>query len=389
MQSPSDLPVPSTAALAHSDRVRSLVLDRIAGAGGFLPFSDYMALVLYAPGLGYYSAGTRKFGSDGDFVTAPEMGSAFARCIARFVGATLGQLDGGEVLEIGGGSGAFAADLLRAMSASPPERYSLLEVSADLRERQVATLAARVPEFAGLVSWLDGFPTRPVRGVVLANEVLDALPVERFRLRDGSVMQLGVAASGNELHWSERVAPEPLRKAVAALQARLEFPLPDGYTAELCLAAGAWLRSLLESVERGLVIFIDYGGTRREIYHPDRSMGTLACHYRHRMHGDPFLHPGLQDLTAWVDFSAIAEAAVDAGMEIAAYSTQAHALLAAGVLEQDLHGDRAGIDAWRERQEVQRLLMPGEMGERFKVLALARDFKPEFPLALRDFRDRL
>lgn len=389
MHGASDLPNPSATALAHSDRVREAVLERIAAGDGFLSFADYMAVVLYAPGLGYYSAGARKFGSEGDFITAPELGPAFAQCMARFAGATLAELDGGVILEVGGGSGAFAADLLHALRDQPPEHYFLLEVSADLRERQAATLAARVPELAGRVSWLDGFPQTPIRGVVLANEVLDALPVERFRLRAGSVWQLGVTAAGGNLQWSERPAPEPLREAVTALQARLHAPLPEGYTSEICLGAEGWLKALLDSVQRGLVLFIDYGGSRQEIHHPDRITGTLACHYRHRMHADPFLYPGLQDLTAWVDFSAVADAALRAGMEVAAYGTQAHGLLAAGVLEQSGAGMSSGIDGWHGRQELQRLLMPGEMGERFKVLALARDFVPGFPLTLRDLRDRL
>ncbi len=389
MPGASDLPAPSAAALAHSERVRLAVLDRIAADGGFLSFADYMALVLYAPGLGYYSAGARKFGADGDFITAPELGPLFAQCLARLVGAALAELGGGVLLEVGGGSGALAADLLAALRDRPPEHYFLLEVSADLRERQAATLANRVPDLAGRVSWLDGLPESPVRGVVLANEVLDALPVERFRLRDGAVLQLGVTASGDGLRWSERVAPEPLRAAVVALQSRLESPLPDGYTAEICLQAGGWLQSLLGAVHSGLVLFIDYGGTRREIYHPERSMGTLACHYRHRMHTDPFLHPGLQDLTAWVDFSAVADVAVRSGMDVAAYGTQAHALLATGVLEEFASAVPAGVDQWRERQALQRLLMPGEMGERFKMLALTRNYTPGFPLTLRDLQSRL
>ncbi len=389
MHGASDLPRPSAAALAHSDRVRDAVLERIAAGDGFLPFADYMAVVLYAPGLGYYSAGARKFGSEGDFITAPELGPVFAQCMARFAGATLAGLDGGVILEVGGGSGAFAADLLQALRDRPPEHYFLLEVSADLRERQAATLAARVPELAGRVSWLDGFPQTPIRGVVLANEVLDALPVERFRLRAGSVLQLGVTASGGNLQWSERPAPEPLREAVTALQARLHAPWPEGYTSEICLGAASWLKALLDPVQRGLVLFIDYGGSRQEIHHPDRVTGTLACHYRHRMHADPFLYPGLQDLTAWVDFSAVADAALRTGLEVAAYGTQAHALLAAGVLEQSGAGMPSGIGEWRGRQELQRLLMPGEMGERFKVLALTRGFVPDFPLTLRDLRGRL
>ncbi|MEZ5565492.1 MAG: SAM-dependent methyltransferase [Gammaproteobacteria bacterium] len=389
MHSASELPAPSAAGLAQSSKVRAAVVNQIAEGGGFLSFADYMALVLYAPGLGYYSAGARKFGVDGDFITAPEMGTVFARCMARIVSATLAQLGGGVVLEVGGGSGALAADLLNTLRDQPPEHYYLLEVSGDLRERQARTLANRVPDLAARLSWLDELPASPVNGVVLANEVLDAQPVERFRLRAGSVFQLGVTHSGGELRWAERAAPGPLRKAVVDLQEKLGEALPDGYVSEICLQFDGWLQSLLGSLQRGLVVFIDYGGTRREIYHPDRNTGTLACHFRHRMHTDPFRNPGLQDLTAWVDFSAVADIADRVGMPVAAYGTQAHALLASGVLDQSTPGVPADAHQWRERQEIQRLLMPGEMGERFKVLALARNFVPEFPLTVRDLRDRL
>jgi len=387
MQSGFDLPAPGADALAHSERVRDLVVTRIAAGGGFLSFADYMDAVLYAPGLGYYSAGARKFGAGGDFVTAPELGSVFARCLARLVRATLRQLGGGVILEVGGGSGALAADLLVALRDEPPERYLLLDISGDLRERQRQTLAARVPEFLHRVAWLDALPAGPLEGVVLANEVLDALPVERFRISGGHASQLGVQSAAGRLAWAEQPAPGPLASAVAELQAALGAPLPEGYTTEIGLLQPAWLSALLGTLRRGLALCIDYGGTRRDIYHARRSAGTLVCHYRHRQHTDPFFLPGLQDLTAWVDFSAAADSAAAAGLELAGYATQAHTLLASGVLD-DLPGADTPMDSdrLRELQEVQRLLMPGEMGERFKVLALTRAFTPDFPLTVRDLR---
>ncbi len=390
MQSGFDLPAPGADALAHSARVRDLVATRIAAGGGFLSFADYMDAVLYAPGLGYYSAGARKFGAGGDFVTAPELGSVFARCLARLVRATLRQLGGGVILEVGGGSGALAADLLVALRDEPPERYLLLDISGDLRERQRQTLAARVPELLPRVAWLDALPAESLDGVLLANEVLDALPVERFRMRGGHAAQLGVQSAGGGLAWAEQPAPGPLASAVAELQAALGAPLPEGYTTEIGLRQPAWLSALLGTVGRGLALCIDYGGTRRDIYHAGRSAGTLVCHYRHRQHTDPFFLPGLQDLTAWVDFSAAAGTAAAAGLEVAGYATQAHTLLASGVLD-DLPGADTPLDSdrLRELQEVQRLLMPGEMGERFKVLALSRAFTPDFPLTVRDLRTRL
>jgi SAM-dependent MidA family methyltransferase len=390
MQTGFDLPAPAADALAHSERVRTEVAERIAGNGGFLSFAEYMDTVLYAPGLGYYSAGAEKFGAAGDFVTAPELGSVFARCLARLAGPALRQLGGGVILEVGGGSGALAADLLLALRDEPPDRYLLLDVSGDLRDRQRRTLAAQVPELLHRVTWLDALPAEPINGVLLANEVLDALPVERIRMRHGRPSQLGVQILGGRLVWAEQPAPVPLAAAVEELQAALGQTLPDGYTAEIGLRHAAWLGSLLATLGRGLALCIDYGGTRREIYHAERSEGTLVCHYRHRQHADPFFLPGLQDLTAWVDFSAAADAAVDAGLKVAAYATQAHTLLASGVLDDVQKSGRVADPArLRELQEIQRLLLPGEMGERFKVLALTRDFTPDFPLTVRDLRDRL
>ena len=390
MQTGFDLPPPEAGARAHSDRVRELVAARIAASSGFLSFADYMDAVLYAPGLGYYSAGAQKFGPAGDFVTAPELGRVFARCLARLAGTALRQLGGGVILEVGGGSGALAAELLLALRDSPPERYLLLEVSGDLRERQRQAIAARVPELLPRVAWLDALPAATWQGVLLANEVLDALPVERFRIDPDQPAQLGVQVVDGRLGWAARPAPAPLAAALRNLESRLGEPLAEGYTSEIGLRHPQWLRALLASLGRGLALCIDYGGTCGEIYHPGRREGTLVCHYRHRQHHDPFFLPGLQDLTAWVDFSAAANVAADCGFEVSAYATQAHVLLASGILD-DLHtgADRADPDRLREIQEVQRLLLPGEMGERFKVLALARGFTPGFPLTVRDLRERL
>jgi len=390
MQTGFDLPPPEAGAREHSDRVRQLVAARIAAGGGFLGFADYMDTVLYAPGLGYYSAGAQKFGASGDFVTAPELGGLFARGLARLAGAALRQLGGGLILEVGGGSGALAADLLHALRDSPPEQYLLLDVSGDLRERQRHTIEARVPELLHKVVWLDALPALPVQGVLLANEVLDALPVERFRTGPDGPVQLGVGIRDGHLDWRSRPAPAPLAAAIAALEAGLEAPLAPGYTGEMGLRHGPWLQALLGSLARGLALCVDYGGSRREIYHPERYQGTFACYYRHRRHTDPFLHPGLQDLTAWVDFSAAARAAAEAGFDVAAYATQAHVLLASGILAELAQGATLADPArLRAAQEAQRLLLPGEMGERFKVLALTRGFTPDFPLTVRDLQARL
>lgn len=372
----STLPPPDADALAHSARVVERVRGLIAEAGGWISFADYMATVLYAPGLGYYSAGACKLGAAGDFVTAPELTPLFGRCLARVCRRGLAELGGGVILEAGGGTGALAASILEALADAPPDRYLLLEVSADLRQRQRETLAARVPALLDRVAWLDRLPDRPVRGVVLANEVLDALPVERFRRTPGGVSNLGVTVDDRGFHWAERPASRFLAEQVRSLEFHLGQPLPDGYVSELSLTGPPWLGSLAGCLEAGMVLLVDYGGARREVYHPERRTGTLVCHYRHRAHDDPFLWPGLQDLTAWVDFSAVARSATAAGLAVGAYGTQAHFLLATGVLEElaaaQGPGPAARVDTLAVTRAVQSLLMPGEMGERFKVMALCR-----------------
>lgn len=390
MQVRSELPVPGDSALAHSVRVADLVRARLADRGGWISFAEYMELVLYAPGLGYYSAGARKFGLAGDFITAPGLGSVFARCLAHVTRAALDQLGGGVVLEVGGGTGALAADLLSALRARPPRQYLMLEVSADLRDRQRSTLAARVPELLDRVLWLDCLPTAPVTGVLIANEVLDALPVERFTMQGGTPRQLGVHLQDGKFSWSSKVAPPALEAEVRAIEQDIGARLPDGYRSEVSLRQPAWITALAAVLGQGLALFSDYGFSRREYYHPQRADGTLACHYRHHWHTDPFLVPGLQDITAWVDFSAAARAAAAAGLGVAAYTTQAHFLLATGVL-QAMETDAALSQAEMQAMagELRQLLMPGEMGERFKMLALTRDFAPACELTMRDMRPGL
>ena len=386
------MPTPDDSALAHSAGVAHLVRARLADNGGWISFADYMDLVLYAPGLGYYSAGAQKFGPAGDFVTAPGLGSLFARCLARVTGQTLDQLGGGVVLEVGGGTGALAADLLWSLRTSPPRQYLLLEVSADLRERQRARIAAQVPELLDRVQWLDRLPETPLTGVLIANEVLDALPTERFTMRDGKPRQLGVHLQAGEFAWSSVTAPAALEAAVRAIEQDIGGRLPDGYSSEVSLRQPAWIASLAASLDQGLALFTDYGYSRREYYHPQRTEGTLSCHYRHHWHADPFLLPGLQDITAWVDFSAAARAAVAAGLAVAAYATQTHFLLATGILQEmepETSRARNQGEMLAMAAELRQLLMPGEMGERFKLLALSRDFEPAFELTVRDMRPGL
>lgn len=347
--------------------IRQYILSQPQGR---IDFAHYMNLALYAPGLGYYSAGTQKFGKAGDFITAPELTPLFGQCIANQVAEVLHVLGEGDVLEFGAGSGRLAVDVLQALATQQalPRRYYILEVSASLRARQQALLQETVPALMERVVWLDTLPTA-FEGVILANEVLDAMPVHRFRQAESGVQESFV-------YWEDKLVErfEEASGAVAAAVAALGVAFELGYTSEISLVIPAWIRSVADCLTCGVVLLVDYGFGRSEYYHPDRSMGTLMCHYQHRAHDDVFLHPGLQDITAHVDFTAVAEGAHAAGMEVMGYTTQAHFLMGCGLLEMlDMSG-AASEASYQMAQAAKQLLLPSEMGELFKVIALGKDF---------------
>lgn len=355
------LPLPDEAALAVSRRL----LDRLAGDlaenGNWISFARYLELVLHEPGLGYYAAGARKFGAGGDFVTAPELSPLFGRALARQVAQVL--QPGEAVLEFGAGSGALAEQLLGELDCP----YFILETSAELRERQRQRLGARV-------QWLERMPPR-FRGVMLANEVVDAMPVHAVAWRADGIFERGVCANEGQLAWSLRPATGALLEAARAIA--IEVP-PSGtpfsaYESEIGLIGPTWIRLLARALERGAILIADYGFPAREYYHPQRSTGTLACHYRHRMHGDPFYLPGLQDVTAHVDFSALARAAAAGGLEVLGYANQAQFLVNCGITELLQKEDPSDTKRYLPAASaVQKLLAPSEMGELFKFLALGR-----------------
>ena len=363
---PADLPEPAPEAFAHSRRTVEHIRAAIEAAGGAVPFGRYMELALYAPGLGYYSAGARKFGAAGDFVTAPELSPLFSHCLARQCAAVLEQVPGGSLLELGAGSGVMAADVLLELQALEklPAEYLILEVSADLRERQRQTLIAKATGLASRVRWLDALPDA-FEGVIVGNEVLDALPVERFLKRPGGFDEYCVTMEGEGFAWSTRPAGAQLAAVLAAFETTLPQPLQPGYVSEINLGVMPLVSSLAASLKRGALLLLDYGYPRAAYYHPERSMGTLMCHYRQRAHADPFLYPGLQDITAHVDFTAVAEAGTASGMELAGYTTQAHFLMALGI---------AGLSTadMKAAQQVKLLTLPEEMGERFKAMGFTR-----------------
>jgi len=371
---PTDLPALDAAQTAHCERVVARVREAIAAAGGWIDFARYLEMVLYEPGLGYYSAGAHKLGVEGDFITAPEVAPVFSRCIAAQCRDVLAELPGGDVLELGAGSGAMAAVILAELQRVDrlPQRYFILDVSADLRERQRATLAGTVPHLLERVQWLDTLPAC-FEGVILANEVLDALPVQRFVVRAEAVNALGVTWQLGQLELAETRAAPQLHARVRALEQELDTSFASGYCSEWHPTLGPWIAALGQTLARGALLLIDYGLPRRELYAPERSTGTLLCHFRHRFHDDALARPGLQDITAWVDFTAVAEAGVAAGLELAGYTTQAQFLIGCGI-EHWLR-DVADLDTVQRvnlSRQVMLLTLPGEMGERFKAIAFTR-----------------
>ncbi|HEX2139583.1 MAG TPA: SAM-dependent methyltransferase [Woeseiaceae bacterium] len=368
------LPVPGSESLLHTEKVAARIRQAIVEAGGSISFAEFMQLALYAPGLGYYSAGAAKFGAAGDFVTAPEISPLFGRVLARQCAGVLRQLAKPAVLELGPGTGALALQVLTALEerGMPPERYLILEVSPDLRERQEQRLRRAQAALSTKIEWITALPER-FDGVVIANEVADALPVERFRKAGRDVLQCRVAYEEDRFRWTSAPAPDFLREAVHGIESALGTPLPDGYVSEVSAGLPAWVADVTGSVGTGLVFLFDYGITRREYYAPDRSGGWLRCHFRHRAHDDPLIYPGIQDITAWIDFTAVAEAAVDAGMDIAGFVSQAHFLLHGGLEEEFARASSSSTSAQAElSRQAGRLILPGEMGERFKCIGLSR-----------------
>ena len=405
---PLGLPEPGVEAAAHVARVEAMLHEAIAAGGGWIDFAQYMSLALYAPGLGYYSAGAAKFGAAGDFVTAPELSSLFAPVLAGAFPPLFAAAGARRVLELGPGTGRFAGEALRELAArgAAPDEYLLLEVGADLRSRQPAQVRELAGEIAGRARWLDTLPAQ-FSGVVFGNEVLDALPCECFVMRGGEPWRLGVEANAEvgavadadadadadaqdaadsaagepAFRWRPR-RPDGSQPGDDEFQSTLgeRLPpalrqaLPDGYVGEFQPAIGPWIAALGAMLGRGALLLADYGLPRAQLYHPQRGAGRLRAHYRHRAHDDPFRYPGLTDLSAWVDFTAVAEAADAAGLEVCGFATQAAVLLGGGI-EARLAAAMDGADEparVRLARGARQLLLPGEMGESVKLMLLGR-----------------
>ncbi len=375
----------------HSEAVAALIRSRIEAAGGWVSFADFMEMALYAPGLGYYSAGSVKLGAGGDFVTAPEISDLFSRCVARQCADVLAAT-GGDILELGAGTGRMAACVLQSLAQIGvlPERYAILEVSGDLADRQRARLAELPAELRERVVWLDRLPAAgAMRGVILANEVLDALPVQRFVVRDGVGARIGCWADRRRFLVGRSRRAEVAELATLPAGCATVAGLPDGYTSEVCTRVDPWIAGVGQCLAQGVLLLFDYGLPRAHYYHPQRFDGTLRCYFKQRAHDNPFINIGVQDITAWVDFTRVADAAFAAGLEISGFVTQAAFLLGNGIEAMTMEVDDVATRA-RLAGEARRLLMPGEMGESFKVMALCRDLDvPLRGFALQDLRRSL
>lgn len=373
-----NLPRPDPDALAYSETLKGRIAGEIESGGGWIGFDRFMDLALYAPGMGYYSGGARKFGGVGDFVTAPEISSAFSRTLGTQAAQVMA-LSAPQIIEVGAGSGRLAADLLLELErrGTLPDRYGILDLSGELRARQRATISQRAAHLLDRVGWLDRLP-ECFDGLVLANELLDAMPAHLVvwgkEGDDGgeqTIFERGVGWQGDEFVWLDRPAQGRVLERAQALAA--EYPLAAGYLSEICLASADWTAAWAGILGEGALLLIDYGFPRHEYYHPQRSSGTLMCHYRQHAHGEPFFLPGLQDITAHVDFTAIVEAGFEAGLELLGYTTQACFLLNCGLtevlaripVEDSMH-------YLPQAQAAQKLLSPAEMGDLFKVIALGK-----------------
>ncbi|MFT4585356.1 MAG: SAM-dependent MidA family methyltransferase [Gammaproteobacteria bacterium] len=389
----SNLPLPSAAAREVSDRLADQIRRSIIEQAGPISFDEYMRIALYEPGLGYYLANAINFGVDGDFITAPELSSLFGASVARQCFDIL-QHTGGDILEFGAGNGFLAAHVLTTLDelGAVPGRYMILELNPLMRERQRQTLQEVAPHVLSQVEWLNDLPSCKMNGVILANEIIDALPVKIFRTANGEIHERRVAEKGDHFIWSETPAPERLAGAVRARVDSNIIAADRDYVSEINSSVEPWVSDLSRVMGNAVALIFDYGYSRADYYSRDRTQGTLMCHFRHRQHNDPFWFPGLQDITASVDFTALAEAADSSGIRVAGFSEQGNFLLASGLLDEAQRRAEKGDDRTLARvaYETKVLTLPNEMGSRFKVLALTKGYNAALRgFQLRDDRHRL
>ncbi len=388
MQFTDTLPTPPDDALEHCNQLIHKIKDEIELSDNGISFRCFMEMALYEPALGYYVAGMRKIGKEGDFITAPELSPLFSQCLANQCQEILQNLEGGDILELGAGSGIMAADILKQLESTNclPKTYYILDISPELKQRQKETLQKYVPHLLDKVIWLDQLPTDDFIGVILGNEVLDAMPVDVFVLENGDIKEQRVIWKSDYFAYQNIDAPEHIQKQVQQLTIDAE-----NYTSEINSNLTGWFQSIADCLKQGVMLLIDYGYVRQEYYLPERTMGTLLCHYQHRSHDQPLIYPGLQDITASVDFTAVAEAASDAGLNVLGFGNQANFLASSGLESLFIEELNHNPDQqYKLAQQIRTLSLPGEMGERFKVIAIGKEFTQTLSgFALGDQRHRL
>ena len=386
-----DLPAPGDLAQRHSEKLITLIKSEIDKNNGAISFSRYMELALYAPGLGYYAAGSTKLGEEGDFITAPEITPLFSQALANAILPALNKDD--IILEVGAGRGRMAADILVYLKQQNklPKEYWILELSADLRERQKKTIEENVPEFIGNIKWLDELPEK-FSGVVLANELLDAMPVQLFQKTENDINDVNVTWLNDKFEFQLTSSFDArLISRVKDIEAELNREFNAGYISEINFAAEDWIKSIAERLQQGIIVLLDYGFPRHEYYHEQRNQGTLMCHYRHRTHPDAFVYPGLQDITAHVDFTSMADAALEANLQVIGYTNQVSFLMGAGLLKlADLENEANTKQQMETASQIKKLTLPHEMGELFKVIGFSKNCDVSLPaFEFRDLREYL
>lgn len=366
--SPSTLPEPNLEEKSRSKQLSAVISEAIQAAPThIISFSHYMELALYTPGLGYYMAEHPIFGWEGDFTTAPELSPLFGQCMAHAIGETL-EKTRGDILEIGAGSGKLALDILQSLSKLPAHYY-IYELSPALRKRQQQYLQEHIPDYYGNIVWLEQLPAH-FDGVIIANEVMDALPADCFTLTATDIVAKGVSVKDGQFVWADYPASEEMKVEIKKIQKELPDAFYPPYTSEIQMLLPVWIKSLAHLLQNGIILLIDYGFMRTEYYHPERSQGTLMCHYKHLAHDDPFLYPGLQDITVHVDFTRVAEAAEENGLKVIHFSNQAQFLLECGLINLLEKDPDLGFAT---KHQVQVLTSPVEMGEMFKVMMLEKN----------------
>lgn len=368
-------PKPSNDAISQSEKLTDYIRQKIISAGGQIDFAEFMNLALYTPGLGYYAAGTHKFGRQGDFVTAPEISPLFAKCLAKQFQQIFTMLDQKNILEFGAGSGIFAKHVLFELKKLNhlPDHYYILEISAELRDRQLQRFKTECPEFLSRIVWLDTLPPCPFNGIIFANEVLDAMPVHRFEWNHGDITENYVAFENNQFVWRNHPASDEIINRVNGIANECHFP--DFYRSEINFIQSAWIQSIADILQQGVILLIDYGYGRPEYYHPERQDGTLTCFYQHHRHNDPLTLVGLQDMTAHVDFTFMAESADAAGLTVAGFTSHAAFLLACDVLKIAEDDSATAIEHYTQNQAIKTFTLPSEMGEVVKVMALTKNLE--------------